>query len=135
MFDILRIRDSLTNIEASLHDLLEWTARLTSSDDFTLSGDGMILLNAVCMKLFVVGEEVKNIDKYSGKALLPQYSSVEWNEIMRMRDKIGHHYFEIDADLVYAIIRNDIPSLLDVILQVKKDIEKQITQKMIDNWS
>jgi uncharacterized protein with HEPN domain len=40
---------------------------------------------------------------------------------MRMRDKIAHHYFEIDADVVFSTIKQDIPQMLPVI------------QKMIEN--
>ena len=39
-----------------------------------------------------------------------------------MRDKIAHHYFEIDADAIFDILRNDLPLLLSVIKQMKEDI-------------
>ena len=40
---------------------------------------------------------------------------------MRMRDKIAHHYFEVDAEVVLLTIKEDIP-------QVKKLIEKIINE-------
>lgn len=34
---------------------------------------------------------------------------------MRMRDKIAHHYFEIDTDVVFRTVREDIPQMKEVI--------------------
>ena len=115
------MQDYLINIEAALEDILGWTAHTRSADDFALSAQGMILLNAVCMKLFVIGEEVKNLDRHSGGTLLPQYPSIKWAEVMRLRDKIAHHYFDIDIELVFVIVSDDLPPLLEVVRQMKKD--------------
>ena len=34
---------------------------------------------------------------------------------MRMRDKIAHHYFEIDTEVVFRTIEEDIPQMTKVI--------------------
>lgn len=34
---------------------------------------------------------------------------------MRMRDKIAHHYFEIDTDVVFRTIQEDIPLMKSAI--------------------
>lgn len=39
-----------------------------------------------------------------------------------MRDKIAHHYFEVDADVVYRTIIEDIPILKNTIQQMLDDI-------------
>ena len=57
MYDQARIKGLLQRIEVSLNEIIDWTAHIRSVDDFLLSPNGMILLNAVCMKLFSVGEE------------------------------------------------------------------------------
>jgi uncharacterized protein with HEPN domain len=82
----------------------------------------MDLLDIVCMKLFAVGETVKAIDKHTNKSFLPLYPSIHWQEIMKMRDIIAHHYFDIDANRVFNTVHNDILPLLRVIEQMKKDI-------------
>jgi uncharacterized protein with HEPN domain len=95
-----------------------------SLDDFLLTPTGMLLLDGVCMNLFAVGETVKNIDKYTHKALLVNYPSIQWQDIMRLRDVIAHHYFEVDAEKVFAILCDDVPPLLAVIKQMKEDLTK-----------
>ena len=40
-----------------------------------------------------------------------------------MRDIIVHHYFEIDAEIVFQTIHDDLALLRDVLLQVQGDVE------------
>ena len=122
MYEKSLVTEELGNIEQSLNDILEWTANVRSVDDFLESSSGMILLNAVCMKLFTVGEELKNIDKRTEKQLFPLYPAINWKEAMKMRDIIAHHYFEIDEELVFSTLQQDIPSLLQTVKQIKIDL-------------
>ena len=39
-----------------------------------------------------------------------------------MRDIIVHHYFEIDADVIFATIKESIPELLTVIQKMQKEV-------------
>ncbi len=71
----------------------------------------MLLLDAICMNLIVLGEAVKGLDKQTGGTLLAQYPEIYWSGVMRMRDKIAHHYFEIDTDVVFRTVQEDIPQL------------------------
>ncbi len=41
---------------------------------------------------------------------------------MRMRDKIAHHYFEIDTEVVFRTIREDIPQMKDVVARIISDV-------------
>ena len=42
---------------------------------------------------------------------------------MRMRDKIAHHYFEIDTDVVFKTIQEDIPPMIEVIDNMTADVK------------
>jgi uncharacterized protein with HEPN domain len=122
MYNRIIIIESLQNIERVLQELIEWTSHIRSSDDFSTSTEGIILLNAVCMRLFAVGEELKAIDRRTDKTLLPFYPDVDWRRAMKMRDIIGHHYFEINAGIIFDTLRHDIPPLLVVIRKMKIDV-------------
>lgn len=43
---------------------------------------------------------------------------------MRMRDKIAHHYFEIDTDVVFRTIEEDIPQMVAVVDRMIADMEE-----------
>lgn len=41
-----------------------------------------------------------------------------------MRDIIGHHYFEIDADVIFDVCQNKLAALRDTVIRMLSDIEK-----------
>jgi uncharacterized protein with HEPN domain len=43
---------------------------------------------------------------------------------MRMRDKIAHHYFEIDTDVVFRTVQEDIPQMVDTIDRMIADLSR-----------
>ncbi len=40
-----------------------------------------------------------------------------------MRDKIAHHYFEVDAEVVLLTVKEDIPLVKSIIDQMTKETE------------
>jgi uncharacterized protein with HEPN domain len=67
-----------------------------------------------------VGESIKNLDKVTDKQLLPTYQHINWRDIMGMRDIIVHHYFDIDADVIFKTLQDDIPQLLTALHELRK---------------
>jgi uncharacterized protein with HEPN domain len=52
-----------------------------------------------------------------------RFSSVEWSQIVGMRNVFVHEYFGVDANLVWEIIKNDIPDLKVIIMEIISTIE------------
>ena len=114
---------NLHNIKKVLELINERRASVSSADDFLHSPDGMMRLDAICMNLIAIGEAAKNLDKITKSELFPLYPDIYWSGVMRMRDKIAHHYFEIDTDVVFQTIEQDIPQMLPVIDRMLNDLE------------
>lgn len=74
------------------------------------------------MLLIALGESIKGIDKLTAKTLLPQYPLVDWKGAMGIRDIIAHHYFDLDAEIVYNVVKNELPQMLDVVKKMKADL-------------
>lgn len=72
--------------------------------------------SAVIRELEVIGEAVKNIPEEVKK----QYPNISWKQIAGMRDKLIHHYFGVDLDIVWATIKNDLPILEKQIQEIIK---------------
>ena len=103
--------DILEDIHSAIERLEERTKRIHSVDDFLGSSEGMVLLDATCMLLIAIGESLKNLDKTTDGLLLPTYPSIPWKNIKGMRDIIAHHSFDIDADQILWIVKNEISPL------------------------
>jgi len=115
------IADKLQKMEETLQLLIDGTANINSVEELLANAEGMLKLKGICMGLLVIGEEVKNLDKHSKNKLLPKYPQIPWNAIMKTRDIIAHHYFDVDAERVFDTLKNDIPPLLTVIKLIKED--------------
>lgn len=105
----------LHQIKHAIEQLHEWNDAKTSSDDYLLSPEGMKDLAASCMLVEAVGEGFKSIDKLTDGLLLPLYPSIPWKEVKGIRDKIAHSYFDIDADIIFESVKNDLPELIPAI--------------------
>jgi len=74
-------------------------------------------LNAIVRSIEVIGEAAKNMPH----SFKEKHSQIPWKEIVGTRDKMIHHYFGIDIDIVWEIIKNDILILKKQILKIKEE--------------
>ena len=123
MFDREIVMDSLRKIRIAIETILERAAVVSDPNELLISPGGMMRLDAICMNLIALGEAVKGLDKQTHGQLLPCYPEVYWSGVMRMRDKIAHHYFEIDTDVVFRTIQEDVPQMKEVINRMIADME------------
>jgi uncharacterized protein with HEPN domain len=93
------IVDSLDLISESIELVLERFSKIRQPEDFVVTHDGVTLLDAISMRLQVIGETVKQIQKVS-PSLLIRYSEIEWDKISKFRDFVSHHYTDMDHEIV-----------------------------------
>lgn len=126
MYDKELALDSLSDIESALTLIVERAAVAVTPDDFLLSPDGMLRLDAICMNLIALGEAVKGLDKITKGELLPNYPEIYWKGVMKMRDKIAHHYFEMDVEVVFKTLKEDIPMVIPVVQRMIEEINDNL---------
>ncbi len=71
---------------------------------------------AIIRAIEVIGESVKNLPD----SLKNKYPNVPWKEIAGTRDKMIHHYFGVDLNIVWDIISKEIPKLKEDIKDILK---------------
>lgn len=116
------VSHTLDQIELAINRLQERTKNVHTADDFLSTPGGMEKLDAACMVLIAIGESIKNLDKVSEGKLLPTYPSIPWKKVMGIRDIMAHHYFEVDADVVFEVINKELEPLKKAILFFKKQL-------------
>jgi len=96
---------------------IEWIEK----DMRDLSEDGFLknvpIQDAVVRRLEIIGEAIRNLPD----DIKQMHPEVPWQDIMDMRNKLIHKYFGVDLNLVWGVIKNDIPSL-------KEQVEKMLGQ-------
>jgi uncharacterized protein with HEPN domain len=114
---------ALSKIEQTVERVIANSEQITSYNYYYMSPAGMERLESTCMLLIAIGESIKGIDKVTNKELLPKYPEVDWKGAMGIRDIIAHHYFELDAEVVFDVVKNEFPNLLNTIRRIKNDLE------------
>jgi len=105
-------------------DLIKLRASdILKPDDFLKDQTGVMKLDSIAMRLQVIGEAIKKVDKLDAD-LLSKYPEIEWRKIRRMRDFISHHYNELDEDEVFTAVKYDLPQLEIVVHKIMNDINK-----------
>jgi uncharacterized protein with HEPN domain len=100
--------------------IILWNIDVNSPDDYLLTPDGVQKMAASCMMIESIGESIKKIDKLLPGFLTQNAPEVPWRSIKGLRDHIAHGYFNIDADIVYDVAKNEMPSLKSTFIQLSK---------------
>ena len=124
-YDKELVLDTLEQIRDALVTVEKRCSYAKSADDFCDTEEGQEKLDSIRMKLIAVGESLKNIDKLTDKKLLTQYPHIKWKEIKGIRDILSHHYFDLDAVVIFDICNNEIVELLITVNQIIEDINKK----------
>jgi len=124
MYDTELVKEILRQILWSAQTIAKRFAPITSPIDFVASESGLEKLDAICMQLIAIGESVKHLDKVTAGGLLFRYPQIEWKRVMGMRDVLSHHYFDLDAEVVYAVCDTHIEELGQTLQRMLADLEE-----------
>ena len=94
-----------------LDDLIasaEKIGRLVSGTNASSFSSDEAVFDAVLFNLQVIGEALKNLPESARSALSPENASAP----ARLRDLIAHHYFAIDAEIIWDVVTKHVPRLL-----------------------
>lgn len=103
------ILDVIEDIEKSIGNV--------SKDKFLKEKD---IKDANLRRIEIIGEAIKNLSINITDA----YKNVAWKEIAGIKDRIANRYFGVDFNIIWEILKNDIPILKNQVLKIKKDLEK-----------
>jgi uncharacterized protein with HEPN domain len=95
----------LEDMRVSCEKVLRYTRGLT----FEQFVQDEKTFDAVVRNLEIIGEAAKQIPV----DMRARYPQVEWRKIAGLRDVIAHEYFGIDEDILWDVVGNRVPALLD----------------------
>ncbi len=76
--------------------------------------DDPVLSRAVVRSLEIIGEASNKLDA----DFKSDHPEIEWRKIINTRHKLIHDYFGVDYDIVWDIVSNKLPELLDFMEQI-----------------
>lgn len=118
------IIELLEFVSQTAEKIIKRTENVNSVDDFLLSDSGMEKMDAACMLMQVIGENLKVIDNKTEHKLLSKYPEVSWKGAIGMRDFISHHYIGVDPDIIFITIKQRMSPLLDAVNHIIRDLKR-----------
>ncbi|HJK78273.1 MAG TPA: DUF86 domain-containing protein [Methanocorpusculum sp.] len=104
---LLHIRDEITFLEENTHDLSY--ERLDSDK---------VIQHVVQKSLEIIGEASKKLSTETKD----RCTQIPWHHVAGMRDRLTHGYFEVNWELVWNVLQNDI-------MPLKACINRILTEK------
>jgi uncharacterized protein with HEPN domain len=98
----LRLVDMLAAAEAAN----EYMAAMSTTADL---GSDRKSRHAVLHNLFVLGEAAKGVPD----SMRTQYPEIPWRSVAGLRDILAHEYFGIDDEIVWDVVKNKLPTLIE----------------------
>ena len=92
-----------------LFDILEAVERIEAQaarGRTPFAGDELIQ-TSVIRWIEIIGEAVRGLSDELRRA----HPEVPWRQMIAMRNVLIHGYFDIDVDLVWSVVQNDLPKL------------------------
>jgi uncharacterized protein with HEPN domain len=68
----------------------------------------LAILDALVFQLITIGEAAKALQQ---AGFDERFSELPWSAMARTRDRIAHHYFRLDREIVWDTVTKDIPAL------------------------
>ena len=74
--------------------------------------------DAVLRNLEIIGEAGKNISS----SLKDRHPEIPWKNMAGMRDKLIHHYFGVNLNIVWIVTKDELQDIIDNIRTIISDI-------------
>mgnify|MGYP000022811415 CR=1 FL=1 len=112
------IKDKCELILDGIESIENYKESINSAADFSVSVLNKMKFDAIMMRLQVIGENIKKINKIDN-SFFAEELDFDTNVIIRFRDFISHHYEKLDTDIVFEICETHIPILKKKLIEIK----------------
>jgi len=93
-----------------LHDIQEAIRRIaiyTHGMTYTAFLEDIKTQDAIIRNLEIIGEATKNLSK----DLRTNHPQIPWKGMAGVRDRLIHHYFGVNLDIVWEIVTTELPEV------------------------
>jgi uncharacterized protein with HEPN domain len=78
-----------------------------------LGRDRMLAL-AIIKSIEIIGEAASKITE----DFKSTHGNIPWNDIVNMRHRLTHAYFDVNLDIVWKTVENDLPDLISTLKKI-----------------
>jgi uncharacterized protein with HEPN domain len=100
-------RRLISHFLADILEAINAVERFTAQMNFEQFYHDEKTIRAVERELEIIGEAVKKIPEHITEA----HPSVPWRAIAGMRDRLIHHYWDTEAEILWSTVEESLPDL------------------------
>lgn len=97
-----------------IKEAIEAVVKFTDGMSYDEFNEDDKTFSAVIRKIEIIGEAVKNLSAEIKDA----EPDIPWSVIARMRDRLIHGYFGVDAAIVWKTVKIDLPEILPEVMKL-----------------
>lgn len=75
--------------------------------------------SAIAWNVMIIGEATKNIPR----SVKQKYHQIPWRDMAKMRDRITHTYFGVSYEIVWAVVKKELPLIKPMIQRVLEELK------------
>ena len=87
--------------------ILYYFSPIKNPDEFTISLDNQMRLDAIGMMLIAIGKNLKKLEQIIEPSLLQSFPEVDWRGAKGIRDILSHAYFQIQPEVIFETCQED----------------------------
>lgn len=124
------VNGKMRNCRLYIEDIAECIKKIknyTKGMSFEKFSDEDKTIDAVVRNFEIIGEATRQLPQ----SIKDKYSEIEWKSMIDFRNVIIHEYFGINLQIMWDIIKNELPSLEQEINKILRSLpkNKQIHRK------
>jgi uncharacterized protein with HEPN domain len=95
---------------AAAKEAMEFAAGKTRMD---LEKDRLHML-AIIKSIEIIGEAASKVTE----TFKTENSTIPWNDIINMRNRLIHAYFDVNLDIIWQTVKTDLPNLIKALEEI-----------------
>ena len=95
---------------AAAKEVMEFAAGKTRMD---LEKDRLHML-AIIKSIEIIGEAASKVTE----TFKTENGNIPWNDIINMRNRLIHTYFDVNLDIVWQTVKTDLPDLIKALEEI-----------------
>jgi uncharacterized protein with HEPN domain len=116
MSKLLRTADYLGHLLQAIERIGRYTR---SMDEATFLRDELVQ-DAVIRNIEIIGEASNNVQRVAPE-FVARHSDIPWQVMYTMRNRVSHAYHQVDLEIVWKTIQNDLPKLHGLVQAAQAD--------------
>jgi uncharacterized protein with HEPN domain len=126
MSDLPLLESIMAQVIESVDKIQRRFNEVDTPEDFLGSDAGIDKLDGIVLMLITIGENLKRFEKHGGTPFMSKHPEIDWKGAIGVRDFLSHHYFDLDAEVVFQICKYRIADMKKAVAEILASLQSSL---------